>query len=246
MTEAPHLVDYLSKIAPLVTLVGIAVGWLATYLGWERTHKNMLDIESKKFAANLELERQKFLTSLDLDKKRAELKFVSDQIQLLYGPLFSLGQASRIAFDAFMKKYAPGRRAFFDSQQRTPDELEIWRRWVREVWMPLNLLMERSIIENSHLIEGPSMPKSFQAFLGHVASYKAVLKKWDRAETPNSPVELKEEDHYAITNFPTEMAEEVERSIALLRAKQIKLLTVSTDPSLEPAGITLDPKARTI
>jgi hypothetical protein len=226
-----HLQKFLTEnwtsLAAFGTVLAAAVGWLLTYLGWSEVHKNNLDLEERKLSANLRLEEEKFRTSLNLDKKRAELKFVSEQIQLLYGPLFSLRSASQIAFLAFMELHASDRNAFFDGKKRSKSELEAWRIWMSEVMMPLNLRMEKAIIENSHLIVGPSMPNSFQAFLGHVASYKVVLKKWDEARSNNVLDALTEADHVAITNFPSEMTAEIAAAFAQLRTKQLELLSVT-------------------
>jgi hypothetical protein len=202
-------------------------GWLLTYFGWSQAHKNSLDLEKRKLAANLRLEDQKFRISLNLDKKRAELKFVSEQIQFLYGPLFSLESASDIAFVAFMKLYASNRDSFFDDKSRSKSELEAWRLWMSEVMMPLNLGMEKAIVENSHLIIGSSIPKSFRAFLGHVASYKAVLKKWDEARSNGTLEQLTDSDHMAIANFPLQMKNDVKTAFAQLRIKQLELLSIT-------------------
>src|SRR5256885_17037134 len=87
--------SYLVGIAAVVAAI---VGWLVTLHGWKRVHKNNETLERQKFDQSLKLEEEKFIASLNLDKKRAELKFVSDQIQFLYGPLFALDRASEIAF----------------------------------------------------------------------------------------------------------------------------------------------------
>jgi hypothetical protein len=192
-------------IAALGAVAAAIVGWVFTYLGWTKTHQN----------------------SLDLDKRRAELKFVSDQIQFLYGPLFSLGNASRVAIEAFAQKHAPGRNSVFDGSKKTPEEYHAWRTWMTQVMMPLNLRMEHAIIENSHLIDGPTMPDSFQVFLGHVAAYKAVLKNWEDSKAAGTLDMLTDLDHVSVVNFPKEFERDVEASFVKLRAKQLDLLSIT-------------------
>jgi hypothetical protein len=221
------LTENWTSLAALGTVITAAVGWLLTYLGWSEAHKNNLDLEKRKLGANLRLEEQKFRISLNLDKKRAELKFVSEQIQFLYGPLFSLESASEIAFLAFMELHAPNRDAFFDGKKRSKSDLEAWRMWMSEVMMPINLRMEQAIIENSHLIIGSSMPKSFQVFLGHVSSYKAVLKKWEEAKSNGALDQLTDSDHVAVANFPSDMKNDVRTAFVQLHAKQLELLSIT-------------------
>ena len=214
--------------------IAVVVGWILTLVGWTRVHQNNLIVETKKFESALELEREKFRTSLSLDKKRAELKYVSDQIQLLYGPLFSLGSASEMAFHAFMNRHANGRNYYFDGEERTPEELAIWRIWMRTVMMPLNLKMEQAIIEHSHLIDGPTMPHSFQLFLSHTATYKAVLQKWEEANKDGLLDSLTSNDHVSIMNFPAKMHLEVSKTFTRLRNRQRRLLSTTEGQSTNP------------
>jgi hypothetical protein len=226
--------DNWTYLAGCGAIVAASIGWILTVVGWARVHRNNLAIETKKFEAGLKLEREKFRASLNLDKKRAELKFVSDQIQLLYGPLFSLGNASELAFGAFMKLNAHGRTAFFDGTERSSQELANWRTWISAVMMPLNLRMEQAIIENSHLIDGPSMPEGFQDFLSHVASYKAVLRKWEDAKSDRSIDQLTEADHTPVMNFPRHFHEHIRTTFSRLRAQQLELLSVTEDTGAVP------------
>jgi hypothetical protein len=226
--------DNWTYLASLSAGVAVAVGWAVTYVGWRKAHENNMNLEKFKFDASLKVEQKKLIDSLNLDKTRAELKFVSDQIQFLYGPLFAAGRASGIAFSSFMHRYAPNRDAYFDGAKRTQEELQIWRLWMIEVMMPLNLAMERAIIQNGHLMVGASMPRSFQDLLSHVASYKAVLRVWEDAKRDGTLADLTEEDHVSVINYPVQF----ERDVAFdaLRARQRKLITMTQRTNRRPGG----------
>lgn len=242
--DLTELRNFVTQNQLLLTGVGATltaiVGWALTYFGWSRTYKNSLDIENNKFAATLSLESEKYNASLNLEKRRAELKFVSEQIQFLYGPLFSLGNASRLAFKAFSDKHAPDRDFVFDGTKMSFEELRTWRLWMTEVMMPLNLRMEKAIIENSHLIDGPTMPASFQDFLVHVASYKAVLKNWEDAKVAGTLDKLTEDDHVAVVNFPTRIEKDINATFAKLRQKQLDLLSITKEVSGSPSTVKID------
>src|SRR5208283_2687448 len=141
-----------------------------------------------------------YANNVRIENRKERLKFISNQLQYLYGPLYSLSNASDVAWKTFRSRCRPG-GAFFSTQPPpSEEELQQWRLWMTEVFMPINLKMEKAIIENSHLIEGNITPRSFQEFLAHVEVYKAVIKKWERGDFS---------EHTSYLNFPDEMQEEV-------------------------------------
>ena len=175
------------QLAPLAAVVAVAIGWIITY------------------ANSLRLERQK-----------AQIKFVSDQLQFLYGPLFSLSSASFTAWQEFTSTWPPGREAFFGiDPPPTEEELKQWRLWMSEVFMPLNLRIEKAIVENAHLIEGGDMPAEFKQFLAHVAVYKIVLKSWERNDFTR---------HIAHGNYPRDFDETVAKTFRNLKRRQTQLI----------------------
>ena len=138
----------------IVTVVLAALGYLATYVN-----------------------------SVRLENRKSRLKFLNDQIQFLYGPLYSLSHASQQAWHSFRSRYRPEKKAYFDPADPATDvEIVAWRNWMIEVFMPLNLQMEKAIVENAHLIEGSKMPKPFLDLLAHVETYRAVLHQWSQQD----------------------------------------------------------------
>jgi hypothetical protein len=121
-----------------------------------------------------------YFNNLRLEKRKAQVKFISDQVQNLYGPLFSLSHASSEAWKSFRSRCRPGGAFFNDHSPPSDQELEQWRLWMSEVFMPINLNMEKIIVENAHLIEGVAMPRPFLSLLAHVEVYKVVMSKWEK------------------------------------------------------------------
>jgi len=155
-----------------------------------------------------------YRNGLKLERQKAQMKFVSDQLQYLYGPLFSLRAASHSAWLSFRSRCRPGGAFFGREPQPNEQELKEWRLWMSEVFMPLNLKMEKAIIENAHLVEGGEMPPSFQELLAHVEVYKAVMKRWEVGDFG---------EHIAYINFPSTFDETVVETFKTLKQRQARL-----------------------
>jgi hypothetical protein len=156
-----------------------------------------------------------YSNNLRADNRKARVGFISDQLQYLYGPLFSMSQAASEAWDSFRSKCRPDGSFFDDSPPPTSDELVQWRLWMSEVFMPINLKMETIVIDNAHLIEGTEMPKPFQDLLSHVEAYKPVMKKWTNGDFS---------EHTSSLNFPDDFGDYVSRTFQSLKRRQSELI----------------------
>ena len=158
-----------------------------------------------------------YLNSVRLETRKARLQYLSDQLQHLYGPLYSLSHTSSQAWTELGKKFRPEGGAIF-SQERPLSDVELgrWRLWMREVCMPLNVKMETAIIENAHLIEGGFMPEPFLHLLAHVESYRVVLAQWAISDFT---------DHTASTPYPQEFDRYVREQFLKLAGEQDRLLS---------------------
>jgi hypothetical protein len=110
---------------------------------------------------------------------KAEIQKVNTQIEKLYGPLSAYSVASRRAWDDLHGKYRSGKPLYFDDQDMPSAELvEVWRRWMKAVFMPMNLKMESVIIENAQLLDGNRIYPCLVDLISHVESYKATIANW--------------------------------------------------------------------
>ena len=57
-------------------------------------------------------------------------------------------------------------------------EMKEWVLWMTTIFMPLNDMREKIIIEKAYLIVEEQMPQCLLDFVTHVVGYKAVLTKW--------------------------------------------------------------------
>jgi hypothetical protein len=99
-----------------------------------------------------------YWNSWRLERQKAALKYVSDQLQFLYGPLFALNMAGGRAVTALSNRYGQSQYFFEPGRCYTESELREYRLWMTEVFMPINLHIEKTITGNGHLIEGSRMP----------------------------------------------------------------------------------------
>lgn len=152
-----------------------------------------------------------YLNNIAVARRKDRLERINLQLRNLYGPLYATDQASRIAWDAFRSRYRPSGSFFRSTPPPTKEELEAWRLWMSEVFMPLNLRMEKIIVENADLILGDQMPDSFLEFIAHVAAYKPVIKKWQSGDYS---------EHTSFSNYPTEMRQHIVSSYSQLKKEQ--------------------------
>jgi len=116
-----------------------------------------------------------YLYNLRLSQRKDRLGRINRQLQDLYGPLYSLVRTSSITWDGFRQKCRPG-GAFWDpNNPPSADEAAEWRLWMTTVFMPLNLRMEKTIIEHTDLLDETNMPLCLLMLCAHVSSYKSVI-----------------------------------------------------------------------
>jgi hypothetical protein len=87
--------------------------------------------------------------------------------------------------------------------------------WMTTIFMPLNDVREKIIIEKAYLIVEEQMPQCLLDFVTHVVGYKAVLAKWAEGDLS---------ERRSTIGWPPEFDVYVERSYAALKAKQTRLL----------------------
>ena len=158
----------------------------------------------------------KYLNDIKIAQRKDRLDRINQQLKLLYGPLYATDQAGNTAWQAFRTKNRPNRGYWDPEAPPTEDEKAVWRLWMQEVFMPLNLRLEKTIVENGDLLIEKQMPESLLLLLAHVSAYKAVLKRWDNGDYT---------EHISLVNYPRqEVRTYVEKSFADLKNEQARLL----------------------
>jgi hypothetical protein len=151
-----------------------------------------------------------FLSARMVARRRDKLDLVNRRLNEFYGPLYVASQAGNIAYRSLLNKQ--GKTQSFPILD---SEMKEWVLWMTTIFMPLNDVREKIIIEKAHLIVEEQMPHCLLDFVTHVVGYKAVLAKW--AEKDYS-------ERRSTIGWPPEFDSYVERSYAALKAEQTRLL----------------------
>ncbi len=155
-----------------------------------------------------------YLNSLRLEKRKERLALVDLRLNEFYGPLYVATRAGAIVFAALRKKLSRD-EVFPNRREPDPKAFSEWKIWLVNVFMPLNDVLERLILNKAHLIREPEMPECLLLFVAHNAAYKAVLKKWERNDFS---------DYLSIIDFPVEIEQYALNSFKELKSEQLRLI----------------------
>ena len=145
-----------------------------------------------------------------LARRKDKLEQVNRRLNELYGPLYVASQAGNIAYRSLLKKQGKTQ-----SYPILDSEMKEWVLWMTTIFMPLNNVRERIIIEKAYLVVEEQMPHCLLDFVTHVVGYKAVLAKWAKDDYS---------ERRSTIGWPPEFDIYVERSYAALKAQQTHLL----------------------
>ena len=149
-----------------------------------------------------------------LARHRDKLDLVNRRLNEFYGPLYVASEAGNIAYRSLLKRQGKA-----VSEPILDSELKEWMLWMNTIFMPLNDIREKVIIEKAHLIVEERMPQCLLDFVTHVVGYKAVLAKWGEGDFT---------ERRSTIGWPPEFDAYVKRSYAALKAEQTRLLHSST------------------
>lgn len=143
-------------------------------------------------------------------RRSDRLRLVDQRLNDFYGPLYVATVAGNIAYQSLLKKQGKTQ-----CHPIRDEDLKEWMLWVTTIFMPLNDVREKIIIENAHLIVEEQMPQCLLDFVTHVVGYKALLAKWGEGDFT---------ERRSMIGWPPEFDAYVERSYKALKAEQTGLL----------------------
>ena len=151
-----------------------------------------------------------FMSAHMLARRRDKLKLVNKRLNEFYGPLYVASKAGDIAYRSLL-----ARQGKTQSEPILDSEMKDWMLWMTTIFIPLNDLREKIIIDKAHLIVEEKMPHCLLQFVTHVVGYKAVLAKWAEGDYT---------ERRSTIGWPAEFDRYVERSYAALKAEQMRLM----------------------
>jgi hypothetical protein len=88
-----------------------------------------------------------------LTRRRDKLDLVNKRLNEFYGPLYVASEAGNIAYRSLLQKQGKSQ-----SFPILDDEMKEWVLWMTTIFMPLNDIREKIIIEKAYLIIEEQMP----------------------------------------------------------------------------------------
>ncbi len=150
------------------------------------------------------------LSARMLARRRDKLRLVNKRLNEFYGPLYVASEAGNIAYRSLLNRQGKNK-----SEPILDSEMKEWMLWMTTIFMPLNDIREKIIIEKAYLIIEEQMPKCLLDFVTHVVGYKAVLAKWAEGDFS---------ERRSTIGWPPEFDIYVKKSYAALKAKQTRLM----------------------
>lgn len=152
---------------------------------------------------------------VDLAIHKAQLERVNSQLKYLYGPLYSTTYAQERVWREFRLRNRPNQPYWGTSTPPSDNEAKEWRLWMKNVFMPLNLKMEKIILDNTDLLVEDIIPENLLDLLAHIEGYRATLAKWENNDF---------NEHTSFFNYPTGIEKYSRSSYVVLKKKQSELL----------------------
>ena len=151
-----------------------------------------------------------FMINRMMVRRSDRLRLVDQRLNEFYGPLYVATIAGNIAYKSLLTKQGKTQ-----CHPIRDEDLKEWILWMTTIFMPLNDVREKIIIENAHLIIEEKMPQCLLDFVTHVVGYKALMAKWAEGDYT---------ERRSIIGWPPEFDQYVERSYKALKAEQTHLL----------------------
>lgn len=145
-----------------------------------------------------------YLNNLRIQKRNDKLKYINQQLENFYGPLFVLSQIGQILFEVYWHK-----------TEGLIEKDNEWHIWVENVFFPLNNELEKLIISKAYLINESDIPTPLLNFLAHNAGYKSLIIKWKNNDFS---------EHHSIIPFPNGLEEYAKKSYIKIKKEQLKIL----------------------
>ena len=151
-----------------------------------------------------------FLSNRMMARRADRLRLVNQRLNDFYGPLYVATVAGNIAYKSLLSKQGKSQ-----CHPIRDEDLKEWTLWMTTIFIPLNEVREKIIIENAHLIVEEQMPQCLLDFVTHVVGYKALMAQWAEGDYSQ---------RRSTIGWPPEFDLYVERSYKALKAEQTRLL----------------------
>ena len=151
-----------------------------------------------------------FTSARMMARHAARLHLVNQRLNEFYGPLYVATVTGNTAYRSLLAKQGKTQ-----CHPVRDEDLKEWVLWMTTIFVPLNEVREKIIIEKAHLIIEEQMPDCLLDFVTHVVGYKALLARWAEGDYT---------ERRSTIGWPPEFDAYVERSYQALKEEQTRLL----------------------
>lgn len=200
-------------------------------------------------------ERQQRELEREQERRTRELDFLERQLRDLYGPLYAIVSTSGIMYDAIRVEATrvlglpegihakphstsePGKFSIWafwtacDGKRAPPALVELHRQWAMAINAPQWEEIERRVRENGDLVAEEAFPDAFKQMLVHTSSWKLLIATWTNKSPHEHAAECQQDRNFVVHRYPAEFAENILRTYANLKRRQMELLA-----QLKPAS----------
>lgn len=164
--------------------------------------------------------------SRETQLRKDRLELINRQLSELYGPLFISCVAGKSAYQALLAKLGltTDSAVFGRDAAPTADMIDEWALWMEHVFVPLNNLREKIVLEKLHLMresDRQATMAQLEQLVAHVSWCRVMMAKWkrDKDKATCQPREL-----YPLIEFPRDLERPIGLGLEALRNEQATLL----------------------
>jgi hypothetical protein len=154
----------------LPALIGALVGGGITVAGW---------------LVNYYLERRKVIQA---SQREAKIHYLQQQIEELYGPLWSLVEQSRIAYSVACRKLPLRPGGSFDNARFSAQDNAVFGFFNESYFLPINAQVAELLRKKVYLLRDGEMPESFVQFFDHQIMSESLFRLWKEKGVDSSDI----------------------------------------------------------
>jgi hypothetical protein len=188
----------------LPAMIGALVGGVVTVLGW---------------ITNYYLGRSK---DIDIRQREARLRYIQQQIEEFYAPLWSLAEQSRIVHEVARQRLPIRADGFTDSSRFTPQDDEIYRFFNENYYLQINSQIAEIIRKKVYLLYDGILPQSFTDFFEHQIISESLYQLWKEKGIDSSIVKGKA--------YPPQFNKDIKATLDDLRQQYTHEINLTTKP----------------
>lgn len=148
-----------------------------------------------------------------IHRRTESLNLINERLENFYGPLYFLSIAGEQSYQALLKKM--GKQAVSDNP--TQEELEEWRDWTVNIFMPLNRTRKEIIYNYGYLMYEDKIPQSLIDFVTHMAAMEGLISNWEKGNI---------KENFPIIDYPEGLKDYIHTSYFELKKKQLDLIRI--------------------